>query len=160
MELTLPLLFDYEEQNLSPEIDPGRVVMVLAISNPVFAGGSLDFGLHLSFLVPVTTAFRYENLHEAIVLVFNDIHSRQSRSVRTKNEFIRYPERERAPGNLLSEPPFPLLPYTPDGTGGFEGGHLNSQINLTGLEPSPESGVYVHAVLENLCSNVVAVRQA
>jgi hypothetical protein len=147
----------YEKSPLSPELEEGKESLGLALSSLEMSGGHVSVLFHVTYWFPTTVRDRYDRLNEAIHVVFHDLDQQDGFALRTDNDFMTFPKGSRDGPNQLAPPPLPLAPRGDPKGAAYAGGWIHGGATFPAPRPLRRPSVYVHAVLENYVSNVVAL---
>lgn len=147
----------YKQGPLSPTVEEGVESLALALSSLEVSGGYVTVLFHVTYWLPTSVDDRYDRLNQAIHVVFHDLDQQDGFALRTSNEFMKYPKGEMDGPNQLAPPPLPLAPRGDPKGDAYAGGWIHGGASFPAPRPLRRPGVYVHAVLENYVSNVVAL---
>jgi len=156
MQVELAPLF-WERLPDSPPLEPGKESIRLAVPTVQLTGGTVQLDFRASYMLPKEVADRYENFHEAMVLVLNDLDQRDGAALRMFNAFIDFPRQEEPERNMITPPALPLPPRGSLQAEVYRGGWLNGSLSFSAPNPVHRPSVFLHLVLENYVSNSVGL---
>ncbi|MCC6552291.1 MAG: hypothetical protein IT372_04615 [Polyangiaceae bacterium] len=157
MDWSLLFPFSYNPDDHSPEVAIGREAIRVAADTLRHDGERVSFHVHIAFMLPSRVALRYRALEEAMVIVVRDVDQRAGLSVRTANTHVRYPPGARDGPNQVSEPALPIPGRGDLASDGYSGGWVSGGIELAAPLPAIRPSIFLHVVLENYVSNVLAL---
>lgn len=151
--------FSYNEDQYSPPVELGREAIRVAISEFSYDGEHVSLNVHISFQFPTSLSLRYRHLAEALVIVVHDAGQRDGFALRAANDFmgIHHPPGVRDLPNLASDPALPIPGRGDPESDSYTGGWASGGFRFASPPPAFHPSVFLHVVLENHVSNVIAL---
>lgn len=151
------LPFSFSKKPTAPVVEEGKESIRIGISDLAYDGTLVQIDFQVEFLFPSSVADRYDVLHEALVLVVNDVEQGDCLAIKTIDSFTNFGRDERGAANMRAPVPLPILPRGNLVSEVYRGGSSSGTLSFEAPGVADRPTIFVYMILENYVSNVIGI---